>query len=103
MADKTSSPTPASAPAVTPEYPGQSLGITGLVFSFVLPLVGLVLGVIAYNWSKKAGVTNGPARAAVIVGGVILAAGLLVYIAWVIAVGPALLQYMHSPWGMRGF
>ncbi|MFM2353984.1 MAG: hypothetical protein RLZZ608_1390 [Actinomycetota bacterium] len=103
MADKTSSSAPAPAPAVTPEYPGQSLGITGLVFSFVLPLVGLVLGVIAYNWSKKAGVVNGPARAAVIVGGIILAAGLLIYVAWVIAAGPALLQYMHGPWGMRGF
>ena len=103
MADKTNSPAPAPAPALTPEYPGQSLGITGLVFSFVLPLVGLVLGVIAYNWSKKAGVVNGPARAAVIVGGIILAAGLLIYVAWVIAAGPALLQYMHGPWGMRGF
>ena len=97
MADKP----PAASAAVT-EYPGQSLGITGLVLAFVLPLVGLVLGVIAWNWSKKAGEQNGPARAAVIVGGVILAAGLLVYIAWVIAAGPALLQYMHGPGGMRG-
>jgi uncharacterized protein YjeT (DUF2065 family) len=95
--------TPPSTPAVTPEYPGQSLGITGLVFSFVLPLVGLVLGVIAYTWSKKAGVANAPARAAVIVGGIILAAGLLIYVAWIIAFGPALLQYMNMGEGMRGF
>lgn len=104
MAD-TSTPAPASAAptAVVSEYPGQSLGITGLVFSFVLPLVGLVLGVIAWNWSKKAGVANGPARAAVIVGGALLVAALLVYVAWVIAAGPALFQYMHMGWGMRGY
>lgn len=107
MVDKNSAPVlvtpPTSVAVVAPEYPGQSLGITGLVFAFVLPLVGLVLGVISYNWSKKAGVANGPARAAVIVGGVLLAAGLLIYIAWVIAAGPALLQYMHGRGGMRDY
>ncbi|MDO9589631.1 MAG: hypothetical protein Q7J04_00625 [Microcella sp.] len=105
MADKNTADRQKTHPVhdYAPEYPGQSLGITGLVFSFVLPLVGLVLGVIAYTWSKKAGVVNGPARAAVIVGGIILAAGLLIYVAWVIAAGPALLQYMHGGWGMRGF
>jgi uncharacterized protein YjeT (DUF2065 family) len=105
MADKNTADKQNSHDAhhVTPEYPGQSLGITGLVFAFVLPLVGLVLGVIAYTWSKKSGIVNAPARAAVIVGGVILAAGLLIYVAWVIAAGPALLQYMHGGWGMRGF
>lgn len=104
MADKS---TPAASPstphAAVVEYPGQSLGITGLVLAFVLPLVGIVLGVIAYTWSKKAGVANAPARAAVIVGGIILAVGLIVYVAWVIAAGPALFQYMHGGWGMRGF
>jgi len=102
MADKNTPASTAHTAAVAPEYPGQSLGITGLVFSFVLPLVGLVLGVIAANWSKKAGVVNGPARAAVIVGGILLAAGLLIYVAWVIAAGPALFQNMRGGWGMRG-
>jgi len=108
MADK-STPAPtvhtstAHTPATFPEYPGQSLGITGLVFSFVLPLVGLVLGIIAWNWSKKSGVHNSPARAAVVVGAVIMAVGLIIYVAWIIAVGPSLFEAMQMRWGMRGF
>lgn len=108
MAD-TSTPAPtahtptAHTPATFPEYPGQSLGITGLVFSFVLPLVGLVLGVIAWNWSKKSGVHNAPARAAVVVGAVIMAVGLIIYVAWIIAVGPYLFEAMQMRWGTRGF
>jgi uncharacterized protein YjeT (DUF2065 family) len=106
MADKSTpaaSPSAAAPNTAVVEYPGQSLGITGLVLAFVLPLVGIVLGVIAYTWSKRAGVANAPARAAVIVGGLILAVGFIVYVAWVIAAGPALFQYMHGGWGMRGF
>jgi len=104
LADKSMANTgaPGEAQHPTPEYPGQSLGITGLVFSFVLPLVGLVLGVIAWNWSKKWGVHNAPARAAVVVGAVIMTVGLLIYVAWIIAAGPYLLQVMQMRWGMRG-
>ena len=45
---------------------------------------------------------NAPARAAVVVGAVIMTVGLIIYVAWIIAAGPYLLQVMQMRGGMRG-
>ena len=60
-----------SAPAATD--PGRTLGIVGLVLSFVAAAVGLVVSIIAYRRSKKAGYKNGIALAGIVVGAVVTA------------------------------
>lgn len=64
-----------------PDYPGRSLGIAALVFSFFLQGVALILGIIALLQSRRAGVTNNPAIAAVVISGVLIATGVIVWIA----------------------
>jgi len=67
-------------PGGTPGYgapaqdPGKTLGIVGLVLSFLgcLSIVGLVLSIVALNKSKKAGYKNGVAVAGIIVGALVL-------------------------------
>ncbi len=53
--------------------PGKSLGIAGLVLSLLGPLslIGLILSIIAFVQSKKAGMKNGFALAGIIIGAVI--------------------------------
>ncbi|MDF9878440.1 DUF4190 domain-containing protein [Cellulosimicrobium cellulans] len=60
-----------SAPA---QDPGKTMGIVGLVLSFLgcLSIVGLILSIVALNKSKKAGYKNGVALAGIIVGAVVL-------------------------------
>ncbi len=54
--------------------PGKTMGIVGLVLSFLgcLSIVGLILSIIARNKSKKAGYNNGLALAGIIVGSIVL-------------------------------
>lgn len=59
------SPTPAVAAQSVPD--GRGLGIAALVFAFVFQVVGLILGFVALDQSKRAGRGNAPARAAIIV------------------------------------
>jgi len=56
--------TPASAPVV----PGKTLGIVALIVTFFFSVVGLILGIVARNQSKAAGVENTPAKVAIILG-----------------------------------
>jgi Na+/H+-dicarboxylate symporter len=84
-----SSPTPPpagynAAPAATP---GKTLGIVGLILAFFIPLVGLILGIVGLNQSKKAGRKNGIALAAIIVSSVFIVIGIIVAI--VVGVGAA--------------
>lgn len=66
--------------AGTPSYaapgqdPGKTMGIVGLVLSFLgcLSIVGLILSIVAFNKSKKAGYKNGLALAGIIVGAIVL-------------------------------
>ncbi len=53
--------------------PGKSLGIAGFVLSILGPLslIGLILSIIAFVQSKKAGMKNGFALAGIIIGTVI--------------------------------
>lgn len=71
----TETPAPA-APAVVP---GKTLGVVALILA-ILPfqLFGLILGIVANGQSKKAGVKNGPAKAAIIISIILMVLGLIV-------------------------
>ena len=62
-----------------PQDPGKTMGIIGLVLSFLgcLSIVGLILSIVALNKSKKAGYKNGIALAGIIVGAVVLVASII--------------------------
>ena len=83
------------APQGTPGYsapaqdPGKTLGIVGLVLSFLgcLSIVGLILSIVAFNKSKKAGYKNGVALAGIIVGAVVLVISIVVGIVLGIGIG----------------
>ncbi|MDX2025495.1 DUF4190 domain-containing protein [Microcella sp.] len=74
----TDAPTPS---AVAPVNPGKTMGIVALVLS-ILPfqLIGVILGFVALNQSKKAGQKNGFAVAAIIIGLIGLVIGVIVAI-----------------------
>jgi hypothetical protein len=69
-------PTPAANPATLD--PGRTLGIVGLVLAFLIPLVGLILSIVAFNQSKRAGFTNTLARVGIIVAVIVMALGLVI-------------------------
>lgn len=60
------------------EDPGRTLGIIGLVLSFFTALIGLIISIVAYRKSKKAGFKNTPALLGIIVGIVTTVVGLIV-------------------------
>lgn len=74
--------TQATAPST--DYPGKTLGIVGFVLCFIASLVGLILSIIAFAQSKKAGVKNNLALAGIIVGSVFTAIGIIVAIASIV-------------------
>ena len=71
------------------EYPGQTMGIVALVLAFFSQVPALVLGVIAWMWSNKAGVNNVPAKVAVAVSSVLIVLGILAVVDWVIFLASA--------------
>lgn len=75
-------PGPPAQPAGT--FPGKGLGIAGLVFAFLVPLVGLILSLIAKSQSKKAGAKNTPAKVGVVVSSVLLALSIVIAIVSVV-------------------
>ena len=81
--------TPAAAPAAATVNPGKTTGIVGLVLAFLLPLIGFIVSLVGRSQSKKAGLTNGPATAGIILG-IIFTLGWLATIA-LIAIPLALL------------
>ncbi|MFN3708579.1 DUF4190 domain-containing protein [Microcella sp.] len=77
----TDAPPPAySQPAQPAVNPGQTLGIIALICAFFFQLLGLILGIIALNQSKKVGMKNGLAVAAIWISVVLMVLGLLVVI-----------------------
>jgi len=69
------------------DYPGKTLGIVGLVLVLVgvvtaaVPtIVGLILSHIGLSQSSKAGYQNGPAKAGVIVGWIVIGLAVLAVI-----------------------
>ncbi|MSS00505.1 hypothetical protein FYJ28_17055 [Arthrobacter sp. BL-252-APC-1A] len=64
------------------QQPGKTMGIVGLILSclFFIPfasLVGVILSIVAFVQSRKAKMSNGPALAGIIIGGVVFVLTLL--------------------------
>lgn len=84
---------PAAAPGTPYQLvatdPGKTMGIVGLVLSFLggLAIVGFILSLVARHKSKKAGFSNTPALVGIIVGAVVFV--ITVIVAIVIIVGVA--------------
>ncbi|OLT54137.1 DUF4190 domain-containing protein [Cellulosimicrobium sp. CUA-896] len=83
--------------STTGENPGRTMGIIGLVLSFLgcLSVVGIILSIVALNRSKKAGYGNGVAVAGIIVGAVVLIAtivGSILFFSFVGEVGQELVD-----------
>lgn len=78
-----------NAPAYEPQaaagapVPGKTLGIVGLVLAIVpgTQLIGFILGIVALVQSRKAGLKNGMAVAAIIVSSVLFVISVIVTIA----------------------
>lgn len=71
--------------APVPDDPGRTLGIIGLVLSFVTTFIGLIVSIIALRKSKRAGFKNTPALVGVIVGSVATVAALIAITIGVVA------------------
>lgn len=71
-------PTPPVTEAPAAANPGKGLGIASLIVSLVgAGLVGLILGIVGMNKSKKAGQKNGFALAGIIIGAVNIVVGII--------------------------
>ncbi|WJL95258.1 DUF4190 domain-containing protein [Microbacterium sp. ET2] len=83
-----SAPPPAynSQPAPGAPVPGKTLGIVAFVLSFFAQLIALILGIVALVQSRKAGVKNGWALAAIIISAVLMVIGIIVGILVVTAI-----------------
>lgn len=89
-------PAYAAAPPPAPQYsappassPGRTLGIVAFVLAFLMPLLGLILGIVALVQSSRARTKNGLALAAVIIGAILVAIGIIVGIAVIAGLGQA--------------
>jgi hypothetical protein len=67
--------------------PGKTLGIIGLVLSFFTALIGMIISIIAYRSSKKAGFKNTPALAGIIIGAIFTVGAIIGTIAVVAILG----------------
>jgi hypothetical protein len=65
-------------PPTGTDYPGKMLGIVGLIAAILINLVGLVVSIIAYSQSKKAGYKNTPALIGIAVGAVFFVLSLII-------------------------
>lgn len=63
------------------DVPGKALGIWALVFAFLVPVVGLVLGVVALAISRRAGTANSLAVAALAVSVALIVAAVITTVA----------------------
>lgn len=68
-----------TTPAPAPVVPGKTLGIVALIVTFFFSVIGLILGIVARNQSKAAGVENTPAKVAIILGIVFTVLSILIY------------------------
>lgn len=64
---------PAPAPGPAASAPGRTLGIVAIFVAIFFNVIGLILGIVALVQSRRAGVKNGPAIAAIVIGAVITA------------------------------
>ncbi|WP_435527093.1 DUF4190 domain-containing protein [Microbacterium aurantiacum] len=75
-----SAPPAAYGASADQPVPGKTLGIVAFILSFFVQLVALILGIVALVQSRKAGVKNGWALAAIIVSSVLIVVGIIVAI-----------------------
>ena len=75
-------PTPAPVPAAAAPaaVPGKTLGIVGLIFAFVMPLLGLILSIVAKVQSRGAGAKNTPATVGIVLSIIIMVGYILIAI-----------------------
>lgn len=85
----TSMPEPPTSPQPSPmqggtnnlphtnEDPGHTMGIVGLILTFVAPLIGFIVSLIARSKSKKAGHNNTPALIGIIASIMFMILGIL--------------------------
>lgn len=77
------------------DFPGKTLGIVGLVLVLVglvtgiSTIIGLILSHIGFAQSKNAGFANGPAKAGIIVGWILIGLWILAGIIIAIVIGIA--------------
>jgi hypothetical protein len=71
--------------------PGKTLGIVGLILAFIAAPIGFIVSLVARGQSKKAGVSNTPATAGIIIGLIITIIWIVVVIATIVT-GAALLN-----------
>ena len=55
-------------PAPSGDYPGKTMGLVALILAIFLNIVGGIVGIVALVKSKRAGVKNPMALAAIIIG-----------------------------------
>ncbi|MFA9277126.1 MAG: hypothetical protein ACEQR4_04755 [Rhodoluna sp.] len=84
-APKTEAPKVAEVAHTT--YPGQTLGIVALVFSFFFQVPALAMGIVAWVWSHKSGRNNLPAKISVYVSGALIIIGTFFFAIWIALVG----------------
>ncbi len=94
-------------PAELKEYPGRTLGVVALVLSFFTQIPALIMGIIAWVWSHRAGENNVPAKVAVAVSGALLLLFILLLVGWiafVVSLGGGHGYGFEPEWGMmRGW
>ena len=71
---------------------GKTLGIVALIVTFFISLLGIILGFIARGQSKRAGVSNGPATAAIVLGFIFLIGTIIAIVVSVVTAGALLAQ-----------
>lgn len=98
-----SSEKPKTSLSSSTEYPGQTMGIVSLVLLVVAPIPALILAIVAWVWSSKAGISNLPAKVAVAVSAALIILGLLALIGWGILVFSALNEIGFEGFDDSGF
>lgn len=58
--------------ATQKDDPGKTLGILSIVFAFLFSIVGLILGIVGLNQSKKAGYKNNTAIVGIILSAIMI-------------------------------
>ncbi|WP_431804252.1 DUF4190 domain-containing protein [Microbacterium sp. bgisy203] len=108
-----SAPAYSAAPAYTDgsgsgsSYPGKTLGIVAFIVSFFFNIVGLILGIVAFVQSKKAGRTNGWAIAAIVIGAISVIITVILFFAVIVPSLNAATTCLNDPnatvtvWGVN--
>lgn len=78
-----------SPPGPYDDYAGKTMGVVALVLAFFTQIPALILGIIAWVWSKNVGISNVPAKVAVAVSSAFILLGILALVGWLILLASA--------------